>query len=215
VSCPTCQGFGKVRQQSGFFTIERTCPNCGGVGKVIDNPCADCGGAGRVQKDKTLVVNVPPGVEEGTRIRLASEGEAGLRGGPTGDLYIFLSVARHPVFRRDGEHLFCRVPIPMTTAVLGGRIEVPGIDGGRIAVSIPEGTQTGRQFRLRAKGMPRLRGTGFGDLYVETVVETPVNLDKRQKELLRQFAELGGDEVSPESSGFFKRVKELWDDITD
>jgi len=211
VACPTCQGHGKVRQQSGFFTIERTCPNCGGVGRVIDNPCSACAGAGRVQREKTLAVNVPPGVEDGTRIRLAGEGEAGLRGGPPGDLYIFISVRPHQVFRRDGEHLFCRAPITMVTAALGGKIEVPSIDGGRVAVSIPEGAQSGRQFRLRGKGMPHLRGRGRGDLFIETVVETPVNLNKQQKELLKQFAESGGAETSPESEGFFQRVKEFLD----
>jgi len=215
VACPTCQGHGKVRQQSGFFTIERTCPNCGGVGRVIDNPCQACSGAGRVQREKTLAVNVPPGVEDGTRIRLAGEGEAGLRGGPPGDLYIFISVRPHAVFRRDGEHLFCRAPIPMVTAALGGKIEVPAIDGGRVAVSIPEGSQNGRQFRLRGKGMPHLRGRGRGDLFIETVVETPVNLSKQQKELLKEFAEAGGAETNPESEGFFRRVKEFLDGKAD
>jgi len=215
VTCSTCDGHGKVRQQSGFFTIERTCPTCGGVGRVIESPCKVCGGAGRVEREKTLSVNVPPGVEDGTRIRLSGEGEAGVRGGPAGDLYIFLSMASHPVFRRDGEHLFCRVPIPMATAALGGGIDVPGLDGSRMSVSIPEGTQSGRQFRLRGKGMPRLRGQGSGDLYVETVVETPVNLSRKQKELLREFADTGDEKTNPESAGFFKRVKELWDDITD
>jgi molecular chaperone DnaJ len=210
VSCPTCQGVGKVRQQSGLFTIERTCPKCGGAGKVIDNPCKGCGGAGRVQRDKTLSVNVPPGVEDGTRIRLSGEGEAGLRGGPPGDLYIFLSVRPHPIFRRDGENLFCRIPIVMTTAALGGSIEVPTPDGGQAAVKIPEGTQSGRQFRLRGKGMPHLRGKGTGDLYVEAVVETPVELNKEQKELLRRFEEVGRG-TSPESESFLQRVKEFLD----
>jgi len=215
-TCATCQGHGKVRAQSGFFTIERTCPNCGGVGRVISNPCKSCSGAGRVEKDKTLSVNIPKGVEDGTRIRLSGEGEAGLRGGPPGDLYIFLSLQPHEVFQRDGANIYCRVPIAMTTAALGGDIDVPTLDGGRVAVSLPEGTQTGRQFRLRGKGMPHMRGRGQGDMYVQTMVETPVNLSKEQKELLAQFqASLGDGGTSPESEGFFRKAKELWNDITD
>ncbi len=215
-TCATCQGHGKVRAQSGFFTIERTCPNCGGVGRVISNPCKSCSGAGRVEKDKTLSVNIPKGVEDGTRIRLSGEGEAGLRGGPPGDLYIFLSLQPHEVFQRDGANIYCRVPIAMTTAALGGDIDVPTLDGGRVAVSLPEGTQTGRQFRLRGKGMPHMRGRGQGDMYVQTMVETPVNLSNEQKELLAQFqASLGDGGTSPESEGFFKKAKELWNDITD
>ena len=215
VTCPTCHGHGKVRAQSGFFTIERTCPSCQGAGRVIEKPCKDCAGAGRVQHEKTLSVNVPPGVENGTRIRLAGEGEAGLRGGPPGDLYIFLSVAPHPVFRRDGAHIYCRVPIPMVTAALGGSIDVPTLEGGKVAVTVPEGTQTGRQFRLRGKGMPHMRGQGAGDMYIQTVVETPVNLTKAQKNLLREFESGGDAKTNPESEGFFQRVKELWGDITD
>ena len=215
-TCATCQGHGKVRAQSGFFTIERTCPNCGGVGRVIAHPCKSCSGAGRVEKDKTLSVNIPKGVEDGTRIRLSGEGEAGLRGGPSGDLYIFLSLLAHEVFQRDGANIYCRVPIAMTTAALGGDIDVPTLDGGRVAVSLPEGTQTGRQFRLRSKGMPHMRGRGQGDMYVQTMVETPVNLSKEQRGLLAQFqASLGDGGTSPESEGFFKKAKELWDEITD
>jgi|TARA_B100000959_G_scaffold22156_1_gene21415 molecular chaperone DnaJ len=215
-TCATCQGHGKVRAQSGFFTIERTCPNCGGVGRVIAHPCKSCSGAGRVEKDKTLSVNIPKGVEDGTRIRLSGEGEAGLRGGPSGDLYIFLSLLAHEVFQRDGANIYCRVPIAMTTAALGGDIDVPTLDGGRVAVSLPEGTQTGRQFRLRSKGMPHMRGRGQGDMYVQTMVETPVNLSKEQRDLLAQFqASLGDGGTSPESEGFFKKAKELWDEITD
>lgn len=215
VTCPTCQGHGKVRAQSGFFTIERTCPACQGAGRVIEKPCGSCGGQGRVEKDKTLNVNVPAGVENGTRIRLSGEGEAGLRGGPSGDLYIFLSIAPHPVFRRDGAHIYCRVPIPMVTAALGGNIEVPTLDGGKVGVTVPEGTQTGRQFRLRGKGMPHMRGQGAGDMYIQTVVETPVNLSKAQKKLLREFESGGDEKTSPESEGFFQRVKELWGEIKD
>ncbi|MCG8695335.1 MAG: molecular chaperone DnaJ [Minwuiales bacterium] len=214
VVCPTCQGAGRVRAQQGFFTIERTCPTCSGAGRVIENPCDVCGGSGRIHKEKSLSVDIPPGVEDGTRIRLAGEGEAGLRGGPPGDLYIFLSIAPHRIFQRDGLHLYCTVPIPMTDAALGGTIEVPTMDGGRSRVNIPAGTQTGRQFRLKGKGMPMLRGQGRGDMYLKTVVETPVNLTKRQKELLREFQGEGKDN-NPESEGFFARVKDLWDDFTE
>jgi molecular chaperone DnaJ len=215
-TCATCAGHGKVRAQSGFFTVERTCPNCGGAGRVITNPCTTCGGAGRIEKDKTLSVNIPQGVEDGTRIRLSGEGEAGLRGGPAGDLYIFLSLQAHEVFQRDGANIYCRVPIAMTTAALGGDIDVPTLDGGRVSVSLPEGTQTGRQFRLRGKGMPHMRGRGQGDMYVQTMVETPVNLSKEQRELLAQFeASLADGGTSPESEGFFKKAKELWNEITD
>jgi len=217
VTCPTCQGAGRVRAQQGFFTIERTCPNCQGQGRVIDNPCVECHGAGRVRREKTLSVNIPPGVEDGTRIRVAGEGEAGLRGGPPGDLYIFLSIAHHPLFRREGADLYCRVPIPMTSAALGGSIEVPTIEGGRAKVNIPAGAQTGQQFRLRDKGMTILRSRNRGDMYIEAQVETPVKLTKRQKELLREFDGAGGghSEHQPEHHGFFAKVKEFWDDLTE
>jgi len=216
VACPTCHGAGRVRAQQGFFTIERTCPGCHGAGHVIQNPCRTCNGAGRVQREKTLAVNIPAGVEEGTRIRLAGEGEAGVRGGPAGDLYLFISLAQHPIFRREGGDLYCRVPIAMTVAALGGEIEVPTVGGARVGVSIPAGTQTGKQFRLRAKGMPHLRGGGSGDLYIQTFVETPVNLTKRQRELLKDFEKAGDSaDTSPESHGFFAKVKELWNELTD
>ena len=209
--CPTCSGIGKVRAQQGFFTIERTCPSCRGNGKMIKNPCKTCHGAGLVQKERTLAVDIPSGVEEGTRIRLAGEGQAGLNGGPPGDLYIFVSVAAHPIFQRDGHDLYCRAPVSFVTAALGGAIEVPTLDGGRAKVSIPEGTQSGRQFRLRGKGMPVLRGGGMsGDLYVELMVETPVKLSKKQKELLKQFEEESAPGSQPESEGFFAKVKEFW-----
>jgi molecular chaperone DnaJ len=216
-ACPTCRGMGRVRAQQGFFTIERTCPTCQGSGRTIANPCRSCGGAGRVQRERTLAVTIPNGVEDGTRIRLAGEGEAGLRGGGAGDLYIFVSVTPHRMFRRDGTTLFCRVPIPMVTAALGGTIEVPGIDGERIAVAVPGGTQSGRQVRLRGKGMTELQGRTRGDLIVELVVETPVNLTKRQQELLREFEKAGEKSKGqhPESEGFFAKVKELWDDLRD
>jgi len=216
VTCTTCAGAGKVRAQQGFFTIERTCPSCGGAGRVIENPCKSCGGQGRVRKEKTLSVNIPAGVEEGTRIRLAGEGEAGIRGSQPGDLYIFLSVTPHRIFQRDAANIHCRVPIPMTTASLGGQIEVPTIDGARARVTIPPGTQSGHQFRLKSKGMSVLRSPARGDMYIEAVVETPVNLTKRQQELLREFeGEGGGAKTSPESEGFFARVREFWDDLRD
>ena len=216
VTCPTCQGRGRVRAQQGFFTIERTCPTCHGAGWVIDDPCRVCDGQGRVHREKSLQVNIPAGVEDGTRIRLAGEGEAGLRGAPAGDLYIFLSVAPHRLFQRDGANIYCRVPIPMTTAALGGSVEVPTIDGGRAKITVPAGTQANQQFRLKAKGMPVLRSTAVGDMYVEVGIETPVNLTKRQKELLRQFEDAGkGRKTNPESEGFFARVKEFWEDLTE
>ncbi len=208
--CPTCSGMGKVRAQQGFFTVERTCPTCSGAGQVIKNPCKSCGGSGRVEKDRALSVNIPAGVETGTRIRLAGEGEAGMRGGPPGDLYIFVEVADHRLFERDGVNLYCRVPVAMTSAALGGSIEVPTIDGGRTRVQIPAGSQSGRQMRLRGKGMPALRGGGTGDMFIELAVETPVNLTSRQKELLREFQEIGQDN-SPESKSFFSSVKSFWD----
>ncbi len=212
-TCPTCQGAGKVRAQQGFFTIERTCSTCQGAGRVIKDPCKSCRGSGRVQREKTLSVNIPAGVEEGTRIRLTGEGEAGMRGAPPGDLYIFLSIAPHRLFQRDGGDIHCRVPITVTAAALGGVIEVPTIDGGRARVTIPSGTQSGHQFRLKSKGMSMMRGSGRGDMYIHTVVETPVNLTKKQKQILREFESTGGDATNPQSAGFFHKVKELWDDL--
>ncbi|CRK75101.1 MULTISPECIES: molecular chaperone DnaJ [Nereida] len=209
-TCPTCSGMGKVRAQQGFFTVERTCPTCSGIGQIIKNPCKACGGAGRTEKERSLSVNIPAGVETGTRIRLAGEGEAGMRGGPTGDLYIFIEVAEHEIFERDGQSLFCRVPVSMTSAALGGDIEVPTIDGGRSRVKIPGGSQSGRQMRLRGKGMPGLRGGGAGDMFIEMAVETPVNLTSKQKELLREFEKLSEDN-NPQSSSFFSSVKSFWE----
>jgi len=215
-TCTTCSGIGKVRAQQGFFTIERTCPTCQGLGRVVKNPCRVCSGAGRVQKERTINVNIPQGVGDGNRIRLAGEGEAGLRGGPKGDLYIFLSVAPHPLFKRDEEHLYCRVPVSLTTAALGGHVEVPTLGGGRARISIPEGSQSGKQFRLRGKGMPALRGQGApGDLIVEVMVETPVNLNKKQQELLREFEKAGSEKNSPETTNFFARLKEFFNDSKD
>ena len=210
VTCPTCSGMGKVRAQQGFFTVERGCPTCSGVGQINKNPCRSCAGAGRVQKDRSLSVNIPAGVETGTRIRLSGEGEAGLRGGPSGDLYIFIEVRDHAIFQRDGTSLFCRVPVGMTIAALGGDIEVPSIDGGRSRVKVPAGSQTGKQMRLRAKGMPALRGGNHGDMLIELAVETPVNLTSRQKELLREFEKLSS-ENNPESSSFFGKVRGFWE----
>ncbi len=213
-ACPTCGGHGKIRAQQGFFTIERTCATCGGSGRVIRNPCRSCQGAGRVQRDKTLQVQIPPGVEDGTRIRLSSEGEAGLRGAPPGDLYIFLALKPHRVFQREGTTIYCRVPIPMTVAALGGAIEVPTIDGARAKVTIPSGTQSGHQFRLKGKGMVPMRGQGRGDMIVDAMIETPMNLTAKQKELLREF-EQAGKNTSPEAEGFFAKVKDLWNDLTE
>jgi len=210
VGCPTCSGLGKVRAQQGFFTVERTCPTCGGMGQIVKNPCKSCRGAGRVEKERTLSVNIPAGVETGTRIRLSGEGEAGLRGGPTGDLYIFIELKDHAIFQRDGLDLYCRVPISFASAALGGEVEVPTIDGGRSRVKVPAGAQTGKQLRLRAKGMPALRGTERGDMLVELIVETPVNLTSRQRELLQEFDKLSEDN-NPESSSFFGKVKNFWD----
>lgn len=217
-TCGDCQGRGKVRAQQGFFTIERTCPSCNGAGQVIEDPCGSCSGQGRVRKEKTLKVTIPAGVEDGTRIRLSGEGEAGTMGGQTGDLYIFVAVAPHRMFQRDGADLHLRVPIPMATAALGGSVEVPTIEGKRAKVTVPKGTQSGHQFRLRGKGMSVLRSQARGDMYIDVNVETPVNLSKRQEELLQEFQgekPAKGKSTSPESEGFFSRVKELWEDLTD
>ena len=210
-TCGTCGGAGRVRASQGFFAIERTCPTCGGRGEVIENPCPICSGAGRVMKDRTLSVNIPAGVEDGTRIRLSGEGEAGARGGPTGDLYIFLSIRPHGFYQREGADLFCQVPISMVAAALGGEIKVPGIAGSPEAmVKVPEGTQSGKQFRLRAKGMPVLRSKEFGDLYIQAMVETPQSLTKRQRELLAEFESESSHKTQPEAAGFFARMKEFF-----
>jgi molecular chaperone DnaJ len=208
-ACPACGGQGRILHAQGFFTLERTCPNCQGRGHVISNPCPSCSGSGRVTRERGLSVNIPPGVEDGTRIRLAGEGEAGIRGGPAGDLYIFLSLGAHPFFQREGADLHCRVPISMVTATLGGEFEVPTIDGGNTRVKVPEGTQSGRRFRLTGKGMPVLRSKQTGDMYVQVLVETPQKLTKRQRELLAEFERLSSQDTHPESSGFFGKVKEF------
>ena len=216
VTCQMCQGRGRMRAQQGFFTVERTCPTCGGNGRVIENPCKGCSGSGRVHKEKTLQVTIPAGVEDGTRIRLSGEGEAGLQGGPPGDLYIFLATKPHRIFQREGADIHCQVPISMVTAALGGTLEVPSIDGGRARITIQSGTQTGQRYRLKEKGMSILRSSARGDMYVHAKVETPVNLTKKQKELLKDF-EAGSEQRkhSPEAHGFFSRVKEFWEDLTD
>lgn len=211
--CSTCDGHGRVRAAQGFFSIERTCPTCHGRGEVISDPCLECGGAGRTTENRTLSVNIPAGIEDGTRIRLAGEGEAGLRGGPPGDLYIFLSIKPHEFFQRDGADIFCRVPISMTTASLGGEIQVPTIDGGQTKVKVPEGTQTAKQFRLKGKGMPVLRSTRVGEMYIQVVVETPRNLTRKQRELLEEFERASSAENHPDSAGFFSRVRDFIDKL--
>lgn len=209
-TCPMCGGAGRVRHAQGFFTLERTCPGCQGRGQIIDDPCMPCSGTGRVTKERTLSVNIPKGVEDGTRIRLSGEGEAGMRGGSAGDLYIFLSIAPHTFFQRDGADLHCRAPISMVTAALGGEFEVPTIDGGKTTVKIPAGTQSGRRIRVAHKGMPVLRSKQSGDMYVQFAVETPQNLTRKQKELLAEFEKLSSGETQPEAQGFFARVKEFF-----
>ena len=211
-TCPTCSGLGKVRATQGFFTVERGCPTCSGVGQIIKNPCSSCGGQGTQKKDKALSVNVPPGVETGTRIRLAGEGETAPRGGVSGDLYIFIEVSKHKIFERDGLNLFCRVPVSMAKASLGGEVEVPTIDGGRSRVRIPAGSQSGRQMRLKGKGMPAIKTIQKGDMFIEMAVETPVNLTVKQKELLQEFEELSEDN-NPETNSFFSSVKTFWESM--
>jgi molecular chaperone DnaJ len=208
-ACATCAGQGRIRHAQGFFTLERTCPSCQGRGQVIDNPCPSCSGSGRVTRERTLSVNIPAGVEDGTRIRLAGEGEAGTRGGPAGDLYIFLAITAHPFFQREGADLHCRVPISMVTAALGGEFEVPTVDGNKTRVKVPEGTQSGRRFRIHGKGMPVLRSKQTGDMYVQVLVETPQKLTKRQRELLSEFERLSSRDTQPEATGFFGKVKEF------
>ena len=208
-TCPTCDGHGRVRAAQGFFSIERTCPTCQGRGEVISDPCPECRGAGRVTESRKLSVNIPAGIEDGTRIRLAGEGEAGLRGGPSGDLYIFLSIRPHAFFQRDGADIFCRVPVSVTTAALGGEFQVPTIDGGKTRVKVPDGTQTGKQFRLKGRGMPVLRSSKVGDMYIQVAVETPQHLSRRQRELLAEFEQVSSAENNPESTGFFARVRDF------
>ncbi|MEW5423743.1 molecular chaperone DnaJ [Amorphus sp. 3PC139-8] len=212
-TCQTCKGAGRVRATQGFFTLERTCPTCHGRGSIVTDPCEVCSGQGRISEERKLSVNIPAGIEDGTRIRLAGEGEAGAMGGPAGDLYIFLSIKPHAFFQREGADIACRVPISMTTAALGGEFEVPTVSGEKTRVKVPEGTQTGRQFRLKSKGMPIIRSPQFGDMYIQVVVETPRNLTKRQRELLEAFEEEASQDNHPDSHGFFSRVKDFFDSL--
>ncbi|MEM8934933.1 MAG: molecular chaperone DnaJ [Pseudomonadota bacterium] len=215
VTCPSCRGAGRVRVSQGIFTVERTCPQCHGEGTIIKDPCPDCNGQGRVRRERTLEVDIPAGIENGTRIRLSGEGEAGPRGGPEGDLYIFVGGGEHDLFERDGPDLYCVMPIPMTTAALGGDFEAPTIDGGRVRISVPEGTQTSKRFRVRNKGMSQLNARGRGDMLVEIQVETPTGLNSEQKDLLRQFCDAGGSDACPQSKNFFARARDFWDNVTD
>lgn len=214
-TCSTCGGHGKVRAQQGFFVVERPCPSCRGAGQVIADPCNSCRGAGRVDKEKALNVNIPSGVDDGTRIRLSGEGEAGERGAPAGDLYIFLHVARHQVFQREGTTLFARAPISFTTAALGGEITVPGLDRVGHEIRIPAGIQSGKQLRQRGAGMPVLNGRGQGDLVIQIEVETPTKLTAEQRELLEAFRKTETGDESPQSQGFFDKLRNMWDDLTD
>ena len=213
--CATCSGSGRIRASQGFFSIERTCPTCQGRGEVISDPCESCHGQGRITRERSLSVNIPTGIEDGVRIRLAGEGEAGMRGGPAGDLYIFLSIKPHEFFQRDGADLFCRVPVSMTSATLGGQFEVTTLDGTKTRVKVPAGTQTGKQFRLKAKGMPVMRTQNHGDLYIQVAVETPQNLTRRQRELLEEFDKISSEHNNPESTGFFARMKHFLDGLAD
>lgn len=216
--CTTCGGSGRVAMRQGLFMVERTCPACHGQGQIIADPCTGCGGAGRVEKQKTLNVNIPRGVDDGTRIRVAGEGEAGTRGGPPGDLYIFVNLKQHPIFKRDGTTLFTLAPLSITTAALGGEIEVPGLDKEKTSIKIPAGTQNGKQFRVRGRGMPSLNGGGTGDLVIQVEVETPVKLTKRQRELLEEFQAIElaeGGRNTPKSQGFFDKLKDAWNELTE
>ncbi len=212
-TCATCRGAGKVRAQQGFFLVERACPTCGGAGRTIRNPCRVCQGAGTVQRERSLQVAIPAGVEDGTRIRLAGEGEAGPPGQPAGDLFVHVAVRPHEIFQRDGANVFCRVPLPMARAALGGDIEVPAIDGSRSRVKIPPGTQTGEQFRLRGKGFSVLRSAARGDMYIQVAVETPHRLTRRQRELMEEFESEAKDHTAghPESEGFFAKVAKFFE----
>ena len=213
--CNLCAGHGKVRAQQGFFVVERTCPTCHGRGEVIEDPCKVCGGEGRVDERKTISVDIPPGVDEGTRIRVAGKGEAGPNGAAAGDLYIFIHLSRHKMFERDGTTLFCRAPVSFTTAALGGEIRIPGLDGAEHMIHIPEGIQSGKQLRQRGAGMPVLQGRGRGDMVIQIDVETPSKLSAKQKELLREFQETETGAECPQSRGFFDKVKGIWDELTD
>ena len=210
-ACAMCGGRGQVRARQGFFVVEQTCPSCRGVGETIADPCPSCRGEGRVEKRKSLSVNIPAGVDEGTRIRLTGEGEAGVRGGPAGDLYIFVHLARHPIFQREGTTLFARCPVSFTTAALGGTIEVPGLDRQKHEIRIPAGIQTGKQLRQRGAGMPSMNGRGHGDMVIQIDVETPTRLSARQREILEQFRDTETGEECPASKGFFQKLKAAWE----
>ena len=214
--CSTCNGHGKVRSTQGFFSIERPCPTCGGEGSSIKNPCIKCNGIGQVKKQKTISVSIPAGVDSGTRIRISGEGELGQRGAGNGDLYIFVDVQKDKLFEREEDNIFCLVPISITTAILGGDVEVPTIDGKKARLNIPAGTQSETQFRLKGKGMSILRQNRRGDMYVETNVEIPVNLNNKQKSVLKEFEKEGGTSKkhSPKSQSFFSKLKEVWEDLT-
>ncbi|MCB1691522.1 MAG: molecular chaperone DnaJ [Pseudomonadales bacterium] len=216
IDCVQCGGVGQVTARQGFFSIQQTCPRCRGTGKVVTDPCNECRGVGRVEEKKTLSVKVPPGVDSGDRIRLTGQGEAGMNGGPPGDLYVQINVRPHQIFTREGRDLYCEVPISFVDAALGGELEVPTLDG-RVSLKIPEGTQTGKLFRLKGKGvnMTQVRGGGIGDLYCRVSVETPVNLSKRQKELLREFDGQSDDKQSPRRTSWFDGVKQFFDSFTD
>ena len=214
-TCTACGGRGQVRARQGFFVVEQTCPSCRGVGQVIADPCPTCRGDGRVEKRKSLTVNIPAGVDEGTRIRLAGEGEAGVRGGPSGDLYIFVHLARHPIFQREGSTLFARCPVSFTTASLGGSIEVPGLDRKKHKIDIPPGIQSGKQLRRRGAGMPVLNARGHGDMVIQVEVETPTKLSARQREILEQFRDTETGDECPASKGFFQKLKAAWEGLTD
>ncbi|MGB6231673.1 MAG: DnaJ C-terminal domain-containing protein, partial [Litorimonas sp.] len=218
-TCGTCGGAGRVRTQQGFFTMERPCPTCGGQGDYVSDPCRECDGQGQVRQPTELDVSIPAGVEDGTRIRLSGQGDQAPKRGSTnrqrGDLYLFVSVRPHDMFEREGANLYMRAPVPMTVAALGGEVEIPTIDGGRSKIKVEEGSQGGKRLRLRGKGMSVLRSQARGDMYVELAVETPNQLSARQRELLEEFAELSGDEVSPESQGFLNKAKRFWEDLVD
>ena len=213
-SCSVCGGSGRTRASQGFFTVERTCTACGGAGQVISDPCKPCNGEGRRRKNRKLEVNIPAGVEEGSRIRLSGEGAAGPNGSSPGDLYLFVSMVPHPIFEREATNIFCNVPISIVDASLGGSVDVPTVSGGKVKVKIPAGSQNGDQFRLNSKGMPTIRSTSFGDMIISLSVETPKNLSENQKRLLREFDEESSQKNNPESSGFFSKVKDFWDGLT-
>ena len=215
-TCDSCNGYGKIRSTSGFFSIERPCPTCGGEGTSIKNPCLKCSGTGKIKKQKTISVTIPAGVDTGTRIRISGEGEAGQRGASNGDLYIFVNLQKDEFFEREEENIYCNIPVSITTAILGGEIEVPTIEGKKARLAIPPGTQSETQFRLRGKGMSVIRQKRRGDMYIETSVEIPVNLTSKQKSILREFEKEGGISKihSPKSQSFFKKIKEVWDDLT-